>query len=127
MGVLIVAQVEKAIFRGSEPLVDYVNPGPNVVNAGDVIVFATGRVGVATHYIPVGALGALTTGMHPTFEMLKYAHEAIALGATIYWDAIDQVATATSSYGAGSKIGWCKKAALATDQTVWVALTDSEI
>jgi len=114
------AQTLKAVFvqDGDEGL-DYTPIG--ALAAGDVVDLGT-CVGVTTHPIGAGELGAVhITGV---FDFLKYAGEAIALWAVVYWDVGTGTATGTQGYSE-AVIGICVKEAAAGDDTVRVYLIPS--
>lgn len=96
--------------------IDYVNSGSSKISAGDVVSLTT-RIGVAGCDIAAGAIGALH--MDGIFDMPK-GSTAITLGAAVYFDAANNVitATATSSIPAGYAVA----AAAAADTTVRVKL-----
>ena len=114
------AQTAKAVYvqEGDEGL-DYTPVG--ALAAGDVVDLGT-CVGVTTHPIDAGALGAIW--LDGVFDFLKYADEAIDLWAPVYWDAGTSTATGTVGYSE-AVIGICVKAALAGDATVRVKLIPS--
>ena len=75
---------------------DYLDHIPDAeVKAGDVIVQGK-LVGVTKLDIAAGKLGAIATG--GVFDLTK-GSEAIAVGAPVYWNATDQVATASADNG----------------------------
>lgn len=98
--------------------VDY-TPGADVA-AGDVVVQAD-LVGIARVAIPANTLGTLAvTGV---FEVPKATGvgTALAAGTTVYWDAVNNQATATAT---GNKLlGKVVKAAADADAVVWVRLS----
>jgi predicted RecA/RadA family phage recombinase len=110
------AQIEKAVFVQGDPLmVDYT---PNAdVAAGDVVDLGN-CVGVAHHPILAGRTGAISVD-GGVYDFLKFAGEAIALWAPVYWDVGTLTATGTVAYSEAI-IGKCIKAALAGDATVRV-------
>jgi predicted RecA/RadA family phage recombinase len=88
------------------------------VAAGDVIDLGV-WVGIAVHDIPANTLGALQ--LEGIYDVAKFAGEAIADGATIYWDQGTLTATGTIAYSE-AVMGRCVQAALAGDATVRVKL-----
>ena len=93
---------------------DY-TPG-SAVSAGDVVLL-TDLLTVATHDIPANVLGAVAYS--GVYELAK-ATGAIALGAAVYWDAVNSNVTTTSS---GNKFaGHATKAAVSGDTVVEVLL-----
>jgi predicted RecA/RadA family phage recombinase len=88
------------------------------VSAGDVIIQGT-LLGIALRDIPAGAQGALA--VEGTFDVNKFANEAIGFGATVYFDVGTHTATGTLSYSEGV-MGLCVRAALAGDKVVRVKL-----
>lgn len=75
-------------------IVDYKNSGASTIAYGDVIV-GEDRVFVAAEEIAVGATG----GVHAegVFEFTTSDETAIAYGQKMYYDATNEVATATST------------------------------
>lgn len=75
-------------------IVDYKNSGASTIAYGDVIV-GEDRVFVAAEEIAVGATG----GVHAegVFEFVTSDTTAIAYGQKMYYDATNEVATATST------------------------------
>jgi predicted RecA/RadA family phage recombinase len=109
----------EAIFVKEGYHIDY-TPTSDVA-AGQVIDLGT-CVGVATRPIAANELGALQ--VQGVYDMLKFAGEAIALFATVYWDEGTNTATGTVAYSE-AKAGICIKAALAADTTVRVLIVPS--
>ena len=99
--------------------IDY-TPGADVT-AGDVVV-QSDLVGISKLDITADALGALAvTGV---FDVPKATGvgEAIAAGATVYWDVADSEAKEDDEAGANKLIGKTVKAASDDDTTVRVRL-----
>ena len=85
---MIASYVQRGEYIDFVPVAD--------VHAGDVIV--QGKfVGVSKLDIAAGKLGAIATG--GVFDLLK-GNEAIAVGAPVYFNAADKVATASADNGA---------------------------
>lgn len=71
-------------------------PSGAAISAGDVVVIGT-LVGVAPVDIADGEQGALYITGEFTVPKATGGGEAIAAGATVYWDAGNAVATTTAS------------------------------
>ncbi len=95
------------------------------VSAGDIIDLGT-FAAVAIRDIAAGQLGELDAWDSPTYRCNKFAGEAIALGALVYYDAGTNTATGTIGYSEAT-FGVCVSSnaagALAGDATVDVKLT----
>lgn len=107
------------------PVAQYVQEGESVdytpvsdVAAGTVVDLGT-LVGIATLDIAAGRMGALV--VDGTWAVDKYAGEAIALGAPVYWDDGTKTATGTVAYSE-ALMGFCARAAVAGDAKVRVRL-----
>ena len=100
-----------ATFIQDGDAVDY-TPGADVA-AGEVVVQGD-LVGVAKTPIAAGTLGSLAT--RGVFDFPKAGAGAIAIGAVLYWDATNGVATTTAS--GNKRIGKAVAAAAAADTTV---------
>ncbi len=107
--------------------VKYVQTGDSIdhtpgsdISSGDVMVQGD-LVGVAKLDIKSGALGALAVA--GVFDSPKDtgSASAISAGAKLYWDATNEVATATA--GSNKYIGKALKAAAAADTTVRVRMS----
>lgn len=73
-------------------MVDYTPD--DAVSAGDVI--ALGSLAAIAHLdIPANALGAVS--ISGVYEVVKGTSESVSLGAKVYWDATNSVATCTAS------------------------------
>lgn len=88
------------------------------VSAGDVIIQGT-LIGIALRDITANVMGALA--VEGVFDVNKFAGEAIAFGATVYFDVGTHTGTGTLSYSEGV-MGLCVRAALAADSVVRVKL-----
>lgn len=97
--------------------IDY-TPG-SAVAAGDVVV-QVDLVGVATRAIAANALGALAVAGVFDFAKATGSGEGIAAGTKVYWDTVNEVATATA--GSLKLIGKTVLAATDGDDTVRVRL-----
>jgi predicted RecA/RadA family phage recombinase len=107
----------QAVFVHDGCTVDY-TPGADVA-VGDVVVQGD-MVGVAKQAIKANQLGALAVEGVFDFAKATGGGSAIAVGATVYWDDTNNVATATAT---GNKlIGKVVKAAVDADATVRVRL-----
>ena len=104
-------------FIMDEDAVDY-TPSADVA-AGAVVVQGE-LVGVAVRAIPANTLGALTVTGVADFPKTAGTGSGIAAGANVYWDATNQVATATA--GSNKLIGKTTQAAADADTTVRVRL-----
>lgn len=82
----------KAIFVQDGAAIDY-TPSANVA-AGDVVVIGT-ICAVAKLDIPANTLGAVAT--KGVFDIAKGTTAGITLGAALYWDATNKVATTTAT------------------------------
>ena len=81
-------------------IASYVQRGEYIVSSScDVMprMDRAGFVGVSKLDISAGKLGAIATG--GVFDLLK-GNEAIAVGAPVYFNAADKVATASADNGA---------------------------
>jgi predicted RecA/RadA family phage recombinase len=107
----------KAIYVQDGEAIDY-TPVADLA-AGDVVDLGT-FVGITKEPILANKPGALS--IVGTFDVLKFTGEAIALGATVYWDVGTGTATGTIGYSEAT-MGKCIKAAAAGDATVRVFLT----
>ena len=108
-----------ATFIHDGKAIDY-TPGADV-SAGDVILQGD-LIGIAKLDIASGSLGALAvTGV---FDLPKTAGvgEAIAVGATVYWDVADVVAKTDDESAANKLLGKTVLAAGDDDTTVPVRL-----
>ncbi len=108
-----------ATFVHDGKAIDY-TPGSDV-SAGDVVLQGD-LIGIAKRDITSGVLGALAvTGV---FDVPKTAGvgEAIAVGATVYWDVADVVAKTDDETGANKLLGKTVLAAGDDDATVRVRL-----
>jgi len=101
--------------------IDY-TPG-SAVAAGDVVVQGD-LVGIATSPIAANELGALA--VQGVFAMPKAvtAGSALSIGTTVYWDATNSIVTDDNGDGANVRVGKVVKAALYTDATVNVRLSN---
>jgi predicted RecA/RadA family phage recombinase len=99
---------------------DSINYTPTVaVVAGDVVVQGT-LIGIAKVAIPANTLGALAVKGIFRFAKGVLSTDALTAGATVYWDAGSEVATATAS--GNTFLGKVETAAAAADSTVDVRL-----
>lgn len=106
-----------AVVRGEGQVVDY-TPGADV-DAGDVVVQES-LVGVATRDITDSVLGALLVKGLVDFPKDTGSGDAISAGVQLYWDAGNEVATATAD--SNKKLGVSAVAAAASASTVRVLL-----
>lgn len=92
----------------------------SAVDAGDVVVLGS-VVAIAKNDIAASALGALA--IEGVFDVAKDtgSSTAIAVGAKLYWDATNEVATTTAS--THKVLGYSVKAATDDDTTVRVKLS----
>ena len=107
-----------ATFVHDGATVDY-TPGA-AVTAGDVVVQAD-LIGVAKLDIDANALGALAVEGVFDFPKDTSSTSAIAVGTQLYWDAANEVATAT--VGANKYIGKAVAAAAVSASTVRVRMS----
>ena len=106
----------KATYIQPGDTLDYTNPTESTIEAGTLIVFPRGAAIAACDIAP-GETGSAT--LKGVFEMEKAA-SAISLGAAVYYDATNDVATPTSTSNA--YIGVAAAAADADATTVKVRL-----
>ena len=99
-------------------MIDY-TPG-SAVAAGDVIV-QTDLIGIATQDIAASKKGALAVTGVFDFPKDTGSADAIVAGDTLYWDAGNEVATATAS--THKQLGKAVAAAAAATATVRVLKT----
>ncbi len=103
------------IHRGDA--IDHVPPTD--LPAGSVVVQAS-LVGVATHPIPAGHLGALQlTGV---FDVPRTPGGVMGVGFRLYWDAASQMATIDDASGANSYLGRVVRESGDGDATVRIRL-----
>jgi predicted RecA/RadA family phage recombinase len=107
----------QATFVHDGASVDY-TPGVDVVS-GTVVVQAD-LVGVARTDLPANQRGSLAVEGVFDFAKSTAGGSALAAGATVYWDNVAKVATAT--VGSNKQIGKVVKAALDADATVRVRM-----
>lgn len=103
------------LFKQAGGVINY-TPTSAAVEAGEVVVIGS-LIGIATNKIPQNTLGALTIDGH--FICPKDSN-AITAGASVYWDATNSKATATST--SNTLMGIAPYAAAAGDSTVYVIL-----
>ena len=89
----------------------------SAVTAGDVIVQGD-LVGIASLDIAANVAGVLSVRGVWDFAKATGSSSAITAGSKIYWDAVNEVATATA--GGNKQIGKCILAATDDDTTVRV-------
>lgn len=109
----------QATFVHDGNTIDY-TPGSDVA-AGAVVVLGD-LVGIAPRAIPANTLGSLAvTGV---FDLPKAtgAGTGIAAGATLFWDAGNQIVKIDSNSGARKRLGNAAAVAGTTDATVRVRL-----
>ncbi len=88
---------------------------PTVDVAAGKAVVLTDTVGISHLPIAANTLGILATS-GGIYRGPKAAGSAIALGVLVYYDATNNVVTATST--SNKQLGYCAKAALSADLTV---------
>ena len=108
----------KFVQRGDA--VDY-TPDADVAS-GDVVVQGD-LVGVAKLDIKAGVLGALAVSGVFDFPKDTGSATAIAAGAKVYWDAVNEVATTDADGGTNKLIGKVVAAAGDDDETVRVRMS----
>jgi predicted RecA/RadA family phage recombinase len=89
------------------------------VAAGDVVVLGD-LVCVAKRAIAAGVKGALAIVGVFEFPKDTDSTDALSVGTKVYWDAVNEVVSTSSSDG--KYIGKVVKAAAAADTVVWVKL-----
>ena len=89
--------------------------------SGNIVVMGQ-MFGVATHTALTGADLTLKLGGVFDFVKLNAASTSIAVGANVYWDATNAVATPTNSF---TRIGVATAAATNVATTVRVRLNDN--
>jgi len=106
-----------AVYVQTGEMIDY-TPG-SAVTGGDVVVIGS-IVAIAKRDIAANALGAVA--IKGVFRVAKDtgSASAIAAGAKLYWDAINEVATTTA--GSNKVLGYAVAAATAAAATVDVDL-----
>lgn len=97
--------------------IDYVNGGSTDIKHGDVVVIGN-HAGIAIDNIAVGDTGVIT--MEHVWDFDKDTSTAIDLGADLYWDAANKVATTVSSEN--TPLGYAVAAAATAASTVRVKL-----
>lgn len=99
---------------------DYIDYTPSsAVKAGDVVVLGD-LVTVADNDIAANAKGAVAVSGVYIFPKDTGSAEALAVGTKVYWDANNEVITATAS--THKQAGYVVEAAAASDATVKVLL-----
>jgi predicted RecA/RadA family phage recombinase len=109
-----------AVFVHEGDAIDY-TPGADVA-VGDVVVQSE-LVGVAKQAIAASSLGALSVKGVFDFAKATGASTAIAVGAKVYWDATNKVATTDDATGTNKLIGKVVLAAGDDDETVRVRMS----
>jgi len=112
------------IYLASDCMADYVNATANDIAAGTVIVLGTGRIGIVGRRIPAGLLGALY--LEGKFRGAKAA-VATTIGADLYWDATNNVATTDPAAGVNVWLGTALTAQAAGDATVDFVLGEDRV
>jgi predicted RecA/RadA family phage recombinase len=74
-------------------IINYTNLSVSDIAYGDVVVLS-GRIGVASCPIPVGATG--TVALEEVYEMPAETTAAFAVGQKLYWDSTNKRLTATA-------------------------------
>lgn len=93
-------------------------PAPAAVASGGVVI-AGDLKGIAAGDAAIGEdVDVVTAGV---FELPKVAANAFTLGAVVYWDAVAELATSTST--ANTKLGAATEAAPADTASVRVRLS----
>ena len=106
-----------ATFVQDDDMIDYTPVADTLPGA---VVVQNDLIGVAKRLIPANTLGSLAVEGIFDFPKSTAGGSAIGAGATVYWNAAAQQATATS---AGNKlIGKTTRAAADADATVRVRL-----
>jgi predicted RecA/RadA family phage recombinase len=108
----------QAVFIQEGESIDY-TPATDVV-VGQVVVQGD-LVGVAEHAIPANTLGSLSVWGVYDFPKATSAGSALAAGTIVYWDATNNMATATAT--GNKKIGTTVLAAADADATVRIRLS----
>lgn len=83
----------KATYIQPGETLDFVNTGSAAISAGDVVTLDS-RIGVAGCDIAAGGTG--TVHVVGVFEIAKKASEALTVGKTVYYSAVDGI-TATEA------------------------------
>jgi predicted RecA/RadA family phage recombinase len=109
----------KATFVQEGNQIDH-TPSADVA-AGDVVVQGE-LVGIAKTPIAANALGALSVTGVADFPKATGATTAIAAGAKVHWDEVNQQATTVEAAGVNKYIGKAIAAASDDDATVRVRL-----
>lgn len=107
-----------SFYHGDDVLAADYTPGVAVA-AGDVVVQAS-MVGIARHDIAANVKGALAiNGGVWKCPKATGSGDAIAAGTLMYWDAANEVVTATA--GSNKQFGYAVEAAAASQGYVYVA------
>ena len=112
------------IYLQSDEMMPYTNATGTDIAAGTIIVLSTGRIGVAGRRIPAGALGALY--IEGIFRISKAA-VAVAIGADLFWDATNLVATTDAALGVNQWLGTAVSTQIAGDATVDFILGEDRV
>ena len=105
----------KATYWERGETLDYLNETTAVIEANTVIALS-GRIGVAGTSINPGEKGSLhVTGV---YEIAKTGTEAIAMGATVYFDGNG----ITNAESGNTLAGYAAQAAAASDTVILVKL-----
>lgn len=117
---LPIDRVKGAIFKQRGDMVNYIPTSD--VSAGDVIVQGD-LIGIAKLDIKANNLGTLAlTGVY-AMPKATGSGEAIAVGAKVYWDAVNLLTTTDDASGVNKFLGKSILAASDGDQTVLVRLS----
>lgn len=99
--------------------IDFTNSGAEPIAHGQVVPLGTYRIGVAGCNIPAGATKPGSLHVGGVFIMPK-DDAAIALGQAVYYDAANDVVTATETGNVPA--GWAIAAAAAGDDAAYVKI-----
>jgi len=101
----------------------YTNGGGTTIAAGTTVVQGT-LIGVAEKAIAAAAEGNLfVQGVHD-LPKATGAGTDLTVGTKVYWDAVNSVVTSDDNDGANVLVGQVTVAALTTDATVRVRLSN---
>ena len=84
----------KARFYQNGKTIDYI-PTASLA-AGDVVVLGN-LIGIAQTDVPANGLAGID--IEGVFEFAKKANDVVTVGAVVYWDTANKVATVTSGSG----------------------------
>lgn len=99
---------QAVMYHDKGRFVPYKNSGEEPISVGDVVVL-TGRIGIATEDIAVGATENLDT--EGVWKLAAETGVAWNQGDSLYWDATNQRLTKTSTNNTAAGWAWVSKSA----------------